>query len=872
MIIMNKIFRIWLPLTLAGISLKAQFPGGGQNMNIGHLYGKVLDATGKPIESASVQLLQNKMDTVSKKRKEVIVAGMLSNKKGEFSLENLGVLSTYKLSITALGFKVLEQKITFEIKRGGDMNSMMNSVEKDLGNFRLVADVQQLEGVTVTSNKGLFTMNIDKKVFNVEKNLNSVGGTAADVMKNVPLVNVDIDGNVTLRNATPQIFVDGRPTTLTLEQIPADAIASVEIITNPSAKYDASGGGAGILNIVLKKNRKAGYNGNIRAGLDSRLIPTIGGDISVKQSKINLFANIQLGMRKSIATISSFRTDFLGNATAALQQENGPESLGQFVFGRFGMDYFIDNRNTITIGANIVRGKFGTDDNIKIKRDTIAVAVPVSDFGNRTSDSDADFKNFGSTFSFKHNFAKSGKEWTADASWNYSKNSNVGDYLTQYFNSNNIPKTPIYSEQSRGGGTSKFLTAQTDFVNPLSADKKIEMGLRTAIRDFSSYNDNYYKNTDGIAVLIPGVNSSYKFNDKVYAAYTTWSQQLKRFSYQFGLRVESSEYRGELIGTGQKFTNSFPVSLFPSTFFNYEFTSRHDIQISYSRKISRPNFFQLIPFIDFTDSLNLLKGNPGLIPEFANLVELSHQTEYGKGNNFLVSIYVRNTDNLITRYQYKEANPNPLKTDSVVISTFANANSSFTKGLEITGKNVIKPWWDFTYNLNFFNSDIRAANIGQGLNSELSTWFIKVTNNFKLPRNFSIQLSGDYQSKSLLPPGNSNRGGMFGGGGGFGQASASAQGYIKPLYGVDFSVKKNFLKNNTASLTLQVSDIFRTRLNATHSESVYFVQDNERRRDPQVVRLNFNWRFGKFDISLFRRKNMRSEAEGVQNGMSGMQQ
>jgi outer membrane receptor protein involved in Fe transport len=872
MIIMNKIFRIWLPLTLAGISLKAQFPGGGQNMNIGHLYGKVLDATGKPIESASVQLLQNKMDTVSKKRKEVIVAGMLSNKKGEFSLENLGVLSTYKLSITALGFKVLEQKITFEIKRGGDMNSMMNSVEKDLGNFRLVADVQQLEGVTVTSNKGLFTMNIDKKVFNVEKNLNSVGGTAADVMKNVPLVNVDIDGNVTLRNATPQIFVDGRPTTLTLEQIPADAIASVEIITNPSAKYDASGGGAGILNIVLKKNRKAGYNGNIRAGLDSRLIPTIGGDISVKQSKINLFANIQLGMRKSIATISSFRTDFLGNATAALQQENGPESLGQFVFGRFGMDYFIDNRNTITIGANIVRGKFGTDDNIKIKRDTIAVAVPVSDFGNRTSDSDADFKNFGSTFSFKHNFAKSGKEWTADASWNYSKNSNVGDYLTQYFNSNNIPKTPIYSEQSRGGGTSKFLTAQTDFVNPLSADKKIEMGLRTAIRDFSSYNDNYYKNTDGIAVLIPGVNSSYKFNDKVYAAYTTWSKQLKRFSYQFGLRVESSEYRGELIGTGQKFTNSFPVSLFPSTFFNYEFTSRHDIQISYSRKISRPNFFQLIPFIDFTDSLNLLKGNPGLIPEFANLVELSHQTEYGKGNNFLVSIYVRNTDNLITRYQYKEANPNPLKTDSVVISTFANANSSFTKGLEITGKNVIKPWWDFTYNLNFFNSDIRAANIGQGLNSELSTWFIKVTNNFKLPRNFSIQLSGDYQSKSLLPPGNSNRGGMFGGGGGFGQASASAQGYIKPLYGVDFSVKKNFLKNNTASLTLQVSDIFRTRLNATHSESVYFVQDNERRRDPQVVRLNFNWRFGKFDISLFRRKNMRSEAEGVQNGMSGMQQ
>src|SRR5436189_4282600 len=147
--------------------------------------------------------------------------------------------------------------------KNGDMSSMLSGIDKDLGNIKLEIDALQLQNVTVTSSKALMEMKIDRKVFNVEKNLTSVGGTAVDVMKNVPSVNVDIDGNVTLRNAAPQIFIDGRPTTLTLEQIPADEIASVEIITNPSAKFDASGGGAGILNIVLKKNRKAGYNGNI---------------------------------------------------------------------------------------------------------------------------------------------------------------------------------------------------------------------------------------------------------------------------------------------------------------------------------------------------------------------------------------------------------------------------------------------------------------------------------------------------------------------------------------------------------------------------------------------------------------------------------
>lgn len=198
-------------------------------------------------------------------------------------------------------------------------------------------------------------------------------------------------------------------------------------------------------------------------------------------------------------------------------------------------------------------------------------------------------------------------------------------------------------------------------------------------------------------------------------------------------------------------------------------------------------------------------------------------------------------------------------------------------GLEITSRNKIAKWWDITTNLNFFNVTLKAGNLPGGVNSDQFSWFAKMNNSFKLPKNFSIQLSGDYQAKTLVQAGGDGGGGGGGrggrgGGGFFGGAfnTPSAQGYIRPLYSVDIAIRKEFLKNNAASLTLQVNDIFRTRLNSIHSESTFFIQDVERRRDPQVFRLNFNWRFGKLDVSLFKRKNTKSDTESIQNSMQGV--
>lgn len=877
---MRNIYVTFLILCISS-TVFAQFPAagnrGGGGMSVGHFYGKVIDAnTGKPLEAASIQLTQNKMDSAVKKRRDFVVAAMLTDKKGEFSIDKLPVITSYQLLITAIGYTPYNEKVNFNLKAGGgDMSQMLNAVDKDLGNIKMVADAKQLEGVVVTANKSLLQMNIDRKVFNVDKSLTSAGGTAVDVMKNVPSVNVDIDGNVTLRNATPQIFIDGRPTTLTLDQIPADEIESVEIITNPSAKFDASGGGSGILNIVLKKNRKAGYNGNVRANVDSRFRYGLGADINVKQGKINFFANTMYNQRKSLSTQSTKRVDYFDGVTATLSQNDKPVNKGHFAFARAGFDYFPDNRNTFTLAGVIVQGKFNNIDLLNINRDSNFVSYNTHETGVRNTNGGFTFNNTGGTVSFKHNFAKANKNITADANYFYSKNTNSNDFSTQYFNEDNTPKTPLFQQKITGGGSTKYFTAQTDYTDPITDKIKIEAGLRGSVRNYSSFNENFfYDPLQRKYQTIPGLNSRYEFKDQVYAAYTTFSQKIKNFTYQLGGRVESSKYSGKLIDSNQVFENSYPFSFFPSVFLTQKINDKQDIQLNYSRKINRPNFFQLIPYYDYSDSLNISRGNPNLVPEFTNLFELSYDINFKNGNNIIATAYYRQTDNLITRFQYRDRNPNPSKADSIFITSFANANSSSAYGLEITASNKIAKWWSLTSNINLYNSKINGNNLESDLSNQKLSWFGKINNTFTLPANYSLQLTGDYTSKTILPP---NRGG--GGGGRFfgGGDLSTANGYTDPVYGFDIAIKKEFLKDKAASLSLSMNDIFRTKIYRTHAESnfsktVYTIQDNERRRDPQIVRLNFNWRFGKFDVSLFKRKNVKGEQEGMQNGMQGVGQ
>jgi outer membrane receptor protein involved in Fe transport len=476
------------------------------------------------------------------------------------------------------------------------------------------------------------------------------------------------------------------------------------------------------------------------------------------------------------------------------------------------------------------------------------------------------FKNIGSQISFKHNFPKAGREITADATFNSRRNINSNNIETDFYSYPQNTLLNRYVQQQNGNGRNKNLVLQSDFTNPLSEKSKIELGVRAAFNVSNSTNAFYLVDPNtGQLVLQPSSQVDYESNDHVLAAYTSYSSQLKTFGYQLGLRVESYKYEGKLLKTGESFVNDFPVSFFPSVFLSQKLKKDQELQLNYTRRINRPNFFQLSPFTDSSDFLNLRKGNPGLRPEFTNSIEVSYQKIFKNKDNFLASLYYKNTNDLITSYQEKFNSP--VNGKDQILNTYINANSSYVTGLEMTMKNKMAKWWDLTSNLNLFTSKITLDDPSIPEQDQFASWFGKINNTFKLPKNFTIQLSGEYQSKTILPPGGSgSRSGGFGGPGGgmFGQSS-SAQGYVRPNYFVDAGVRFEFMKNKAASISLNINDIFRTRRSYIYSESPYFVQDVFRRRDPQVLRLNFNWRFGKFDANLFKRKNLKGERENMNN-------
>jgi len=849
--------------------LNAQPPGAGGNRGngpqiSGRLYGKIIEtSSGKPVEYASVQLLQNKMDTVTKQRKETVIGGMLTKSNGDFSVENVPVFGPLKLKVTGIGLKEYTQNVSFELKRGGDPSAMINALDKDLGNIKVEIEQKILENVTVSSEKPGLQLGIDRKIFNVDKNLVSAGGTAVDIMRNVPSLNVDIDGNVTLRNNTPQIFVDGRPTNLTLEQIPADAIQTVELITNPSAKFDASGGTSGILNIILKKEKKVGYNGSVRVNADSRGRVGGGGDINLRQQKVNFFVAGMYNQRKSISNGTTDRDNLFGSPRTSIFQSDRSVSKGAFGFGRAGFDYFMSNRNTLSASFNYARGSFRPYMESDI--DSSYTGGSSFAFNERIANNKGNFRNLGTTISFKHNFPRAGREWTADATYNRSKNSNDNFITTNYYTVPQYQFTHDYKQQQLIRGENENLVVQTDFVNPLTEKSKVEFGARAQIRATNSANA-FYEGVNGQWVLQPASQADYESSDQVYAAYATYSNQLKSFGYQLGLRAESSDYEGKLLKTGELFNIDFPISFFPSVFLSQKLSEDQSLQLNYSRRINRPNFWQLTPFTDSSDKLNPRKGNPGLQPEFTNSMELSYEKTFKNKDNFLASIYYKHTTDLITSYQVSESVGN----EDIILNTFINANASYVTGLELVSRNKLTKWWELTSNLNLYTSDIKIDDPAQPEQKRLTSWFGKLNNNFKLPHNITFQLSGDYQSKTILPPGGSGGGGRRGFGGPmFGGPASASQGYVRPNYGVDVAVRYEFLKNRTASLSVNMNDIFRTRRQDIHSESAFFIQDVFRRRDPQVLRINFNWRFGKFDPNLFKRKNTRAEqnaGEGMNTG------
>ncbi|MBC7694787.1 MAG: outer membrane beta-barrel protein [Burkholderiales bacterium] len=822
------------------LSLYSQMPGGMGNMKnmkdpkLGRVYGKVIDAnTGKPVEYASVQVLWFSKDS--------LLGGSLVKENGDFAVDGLPSFGQVRVRIKFIGYKDYTQKVFIVPPE---------KVDQDLGDIKLAVDDKLLKEVDVVAEKSAVVLSIDKRTYNVEKDLSVKGGTGVDVMKNIPGLTVDADGNVQLRNQSPTIFVDGRPTTLTLQQIPADQIDRVEIITNPSVKYDASATG-GILNVVMKRNTKPGYNGMLMAyvGTGDRY----GGmaNINLKQGKWN--TSLMYSYNQGINTTTGFtkRTQLdSGKTVGYFNQENKVQMMNVFNFGRLGIDYYIDNRNTITLNGMVVGGQFKTTDNQSYEILDSSATQRV--FGEQVNNQKAVFQNYNAQLLYKKTFPKIGKELTFDVNYNYTTSKNGYLFTTSTRLNPYLFDIPNSYQKNVGSTTANQYVFQMDYVNPISDTRKFEAGIKAYYKNSVSANNTSRANGNEDSYVKDTIMSNrYMIDDMINAAYVNYNDKLFwGIGYQAGLRFEQSYYAGTITDKNQKFSYNYPTtsddilkSLFPGIYFSKKFKGNNEVQLNFSRKINRPNFFQLMPFVMFADKQNYRIGNPQLKPEFKNIGELNYNKIFSKGS-YLASGYLRYEEQPITDVAYPD--PDPLKTN-VLVNTTINGNNAVRYGLEHTFKWTFFKNLDWTVNANAYYIYIKGKVVQTEpeVKAEGYAWNAKTTLSYKFPKNFTLQLNGNYESPKILLLGVANE-----------------------IYSMDISLNKMIGTKWIFNATL--SDVFNSRRMGTHYETPYYIQDLSRRRESRYVRLTVTYLFGKMDASIFKRgKQMKGMGgqEGNQDGL-----
>ncbi len=812
------------------------------------LYGKIVDAgSRKGLEAASLQLYVIRKDSLGNRLPDSLIRAKLSEPNGDFNFTDLPLADSFRLITSAVGFALDEQIIQFAV------SAQQRTVEKDLGNISLSPEAQQMETVIITAQRPAMEMGVDRRIFNVDASLTATGGTGIDIMKNIPSVSVDAEGNVSLRNSTPQIFVDGRPTILTLDQIPADNIERVELITNPSAKFDAAST-AGIINVILKKNRRMGLNGIASVGGGYPDILNGSLTLNTRQGKVNVFLSGNYNQSGGIAEGQTLRTNKNnGIVTNYFNQYSDNERLRRFASVRFGLDYFLDNRNTITLSQNIVNGRFSNTE--EQYQEYLNTSKSLERFGERFSDSRNEFKRYNTQLNYTHRFPKQGQEITANINYNKGSGESNSDIINEFFFPDGSSFEPATTVRNTGSNDNNQWTLQLDYSNPVGENGKVETGLRSYINNFES-DFNAIAISNGSETVLP-LSNNIGYREIVNAFYVTYSNKLSEtFSYQAGLRAEQSKFDGEMLNTGEKFGYDYPRdfkglfdALFPSLFLTKQLSDDVEMQLNYSRRIRRPNFWQLNPFLNINDPVNISMGNPMLRPEYTNSFELNYNQKYRKGN-LLAVLYYRNNQGDITRYsdtitaaQFQQLN-NAAVDPNAVLNTFINAQATNRLGAEFVWQHKFSRNFDITPSVDLQYRKVIAGVEGLNLDNEGFNWEAKLITNYKIEsesspffNNLGFQVIGEYESPEIIP-----------------------QGRRVEQYSVDLGIRKEFLQENKASLTLNVNDVFWSNRWGSTIDTERFFQDSYR-RNVRTFRLTFSYKFGNANFQLFNRNNDRGDDE-----------
>lgn len=816
-----------LMLFLASFISYAQMPGGGNQKDMmklmkdikGRVYGKVIDAkTKKPVEFASVVVLWYNKDSA--------IAGDFTKENGDFSLEGLPAMGGFRFRVTQVGYKTYETKIFIQAP---------NKLEQDLGNIKFEIDPKLLNEVEVVTQKATFQMSVDRKVYNVEKDLSVRGGTGIDVLKNIPTISVDGDGNATLREKAVMIYIDGKPTTLTIAQIPADAIERVEVISNPSAKFEAASTG-GIINVVLKKNKKPGYNGMLMGNIGTQDKYGLTGNFNVKENPFNFSLMYSLNATNTGTTFGfTKRTDNnfpVAGSTLDYELENHTLSRNRFQFARAGVDYNINNRNNIGISYNIVDGFMLYDDHQDYySKDNSGV---IDTWGHRNNVNSGGFTNHTGQLTYRKTFPTPNKELTFDVTYNQG-----GGPSTFTFNTFNFAKvltdtirfSPAISTNT-GRSKNHMYTAQLDFVNPISETKKLEVGARFFYKQSEFLNDIRNMDSNGDLIKDTTQSNNYVIDDMINAAYVTYTGKgIWGIGYQGGLRFEQTLYSGKLLDKNLTFTYNYPsnkdnvlFALFPSLFLSKKIGSQHEFQFNVSRKIERPNFFQAMPFIMFSDARNYRIGNPALKPELINISELNYNNVFKKGN-WLSSAYVRYHQQPISNYLYQSPT-----NASITVNTFTNGRDQWRYGFENTMRINWHKNFNTTANVDVFYVYLNSGII-DGLPETVSQgWSYKgkIGLNYTLPWQLQLQVNGNYEAPKAILNGKS-----------------------RENYFMDVSLNKMINMKWIFNVTL--SDVFNTKQFGYLITTDTYTQEMSRRRETRFLRFTITYLFGKFDTSLFKK-------------------
>ena len=776
--------------------------------------GKKVTIKGTLLDTDTQQALEFATISVHSVSDSTLIGGGVTDLEGKFSVESPS--PKVYLALDFIGYKTTT--IT-------DIPSANESKIIDMGIISLSAGGVNLDDIEITAERSETTFALDKKIFTVGKDLANRGGTAQEILDNVPSVTVDVEGNVSLRGSeNVRILIDGKPSGLIgigesggLRSIPSNLISQIEVVTNPSAKYEAAGT-AGIINIVLKKDKRSGFNGSFEMTLGNPAQYGAGANINYRSGKVNWFTSYNLQYRESPGFGVAYQNYYQGDSTLITQIDRDMNRSGLSHNMRFGADYFLTDNQTLTASLNY---RLGDDDNtntISYRDLTVPGILTHSDriipsfddpYILRTDDEIEDESKQEYSLDYRKKFADKGKSLSGRLS--YQNNGEVEQsILTNRLYQSEQPIGDINKEQLSTNDENETRTLiQLDYKHPIGKDTKIEVGGQTSLRNIRNDFEVSEKTGEEFVELTDRTND-FQYNEDVHAAYFIYGSKINKWSYQVGLRSEYSIVKTELLQTNEVNDRDY-FGLFPSAFLNYDLLAGQSIQLSYSRRIQRPRFWDLNPFFSFTDERNFFSGNPNLDPEYTD----SYETQYIKiwdSGNIGGSVYYRHTED--ARQRIKEVDPVEGTSVTIPVNLATQDNIGVEMLFSYSGLN----WLRLDGNANLFKAKTAGEYNGQNFDVDTYSWTGRLTSRFTFWNGADFQVRTNHRA-----------------------SRETQQGTRGAITSIDLGFTKDVLNKNL-TLTLSVRDLLNSRKRVYERFGPDFYEDGEFQWRSRAISLTANYR------------------------------